>query len=190
MLKEFNKFITSSIITAILFAIMGICLMIFPDISLNIMAYTVAVIFVLLGVFLITINYKYILLTDTVVAGILVILFGVLIFVYPQSFAMILPMILGIWFIMDSVLRIRLSLTLKDVKDSPWVLLLILSIISLICGIIFIINPLVTSEVLMMMFGALMTVYAISGMVDMIFFKKYINDIVKNFKKHLTIISE
>ena len=103
---------------------------------------------------------------------------------------MILPMILGIWFIMDSVLRIRLSLTLKDVKDSPWVLLLILSIISLICGIIFIINPLVTSEVLMMMFGALMTVYAISGMVDMIFFKKYINDIVKNFKKHLTIISE
>ena len=48
MLKKLNNFILSSIVVSILFALVGLEMMIFPDISLNVIAYTIAIIFIIL----------------------------------------------------------------------------------------------------------------------------------------------
>ena len=113
---------------------------------------------------------------------------GILLFIYPKSFSLLIPIVLGIWIITDSLFKIRISVSLREYEDVPWVLSLILAIISLVCGIMFIINPLASSTVITAAFGSLIIIYAISDIVDMIMFKRYISKIVKIFKDHTKVI--
>ena len=185
MLKKLNNFIVSSIVVSVLFILIGLGMIVFPEISLDVIAYTLATIFVVLGVYLFILDNKAAYLLDTMLIGVLLIIMGILLFIYPKSFSLLIPIVLGIWIIADSLFKIRLSISLKDYDDIPWVLLLILSIVSLICGIIFIIHPLASSSIITMLFGSLIIVYAVSDIVDMVMFKKYVDKIVKTFKKKL-----
>lgn len=163
-------------------------MIIHPEISLNIIAYSISLIFIILGVYLLLLDKKNIFLIDTLLTGILMIVLGVIIMIYPKSFSLLIPIVLGIWVITDSIFKIRLSISLKEVKDTPWILLFILSIISLVCGIIFIIHPLASSSIITSIFGALIIIYSVSDIIDMLMFKKYLNDIFKILKNKLTSI--
>ena len=190
MLKKLNSFIYTSLIISVLFILVGVGMLLFPEISLNIIAYSVAIIFILLGIALYIRTDKYTIFIDTTLISILLIILGGIILLYPESFSLIIPLSLGIWIITDSIFKIRIALSLKDDKDIPWILLLILSMLSLICGVIFIIHPIASSKIITSTFGIIVICYAICDIVDMVMFKKYINDIVKTLKKHLTFIEK
>lgn len=190
MLKKLNSFIYTSLIISVLFLLVGVGMLLFPEISLNIIAYSVAIIFILLGISLCIRTDKYTIFIDTTLISILLIILGGIILLYPESFSLIIPLSLGIWIITDSIFKIRIALSLKDDKNIPWILLLILSMLSLICGVIFIIHPIASSKIITSTFGIIVICYAICDIVDMIMFKKYINDIVKTIKKHLTFIEK
>lgn len=188
MLKKINNFILSSIIVSILFILIGFGMIVFPEISLDVIAYTLATIFVVLGIYLFALDNKAAYLFDTMLIGVIMIIMGILLFIYPKSFSLLIPIVLGIWIITDSLFKIRISVSLREYEDVPWVLSLILAIISLVCGIMFIINPLASSTVITAVFGSLIIIYAISDIVDMIMFKRYISKIVKIFKDHTKVI--
>ena len=132
MIKKINKFVDLSIIASIIFTIIGLCLIIFPDVSLNIMSYVIGGLFLIFGIYLFTINYNSLILTDMIFFGVMMVLLGVILIVYPKLIAQLIPIVLGIWFITDSIVKIRISLSLKDCDDTPWVLTLVLSIISML----------------------------------------------------------
>ena len=188
MIKKINKFVDLSIIASIIFTIIGLCLIIFPDVSLNIMSYVIGGLFLIFGIYLFTINYNSLILTDMIFFGVMMVLLGVILIVYPKLIAQLIPIVLGIWFITDSIVKIRISLSLKDYDDTPWVLTLILSIISMLCGVVFILHPLASSEVITTFIGALIMIYALSDIIDMFMFKKHINDVIKSFKKNIKVI--
>lgn len=188
MLKKLNNFIVSSIVVSVLFILIGLGMIVFPEISLDVIAYTLATIFVVLGVYLFILDNKAAYLLDTMLIGVLLIIMGILLFIYPKSFSLLIPIVLGIWIITDSLFKIRISVSLREYEDVPWVLSLILAIISLVCGIMFIVNPLASSTVITAAFGSLIIIYAISDIVDMIMFKRYISKIVKIFKDHTKVI--
>ena len=188
MIKKINKFVDLSIIASIIFTIIGLCLIIFPDVSLNIMSYVIGGLFLIFGIYLFTINYNSLILTDMIFFGVMMVLLGVILIVYPKLIAQLITIVLGIWFITDSIVKIRISLSLKDYDDTPWVLTLVLSIISMLCGVVFILHPLASSEVITTFIGALIMIYALSDIIDMFMFKKYINDVIKSFKKNIKVI--
>ena len=188
MIKKINKFVDLSIVASIIFTIIGLCLIIFPDVSLNIMSYVIGGLFLIFGIYLFTINYNSLILTDMIFFGVMMVLLGVILIVYPKLIAQLIPIVLGIWFITDSIVKIRISLSLKDYDDTPWVLTLVLSIISMLCGVVFILHPLASSEVITTFIGALIMIYALSDIIDMFMFKKYINDVIKSFKKNIKVI--
>lgn len=188
MIKKINKFVDLSIIASIIFTIIGLCLIIFPDVSLNIMTYVIGGLFLIFGIYLFTINYNSLILTDMIFFGVMMVLLGVILIVYPKLIAQLIPIVLGIWFITDSIVKIRISLSLKDYDDTPWVLTLVLSIISMLCGVVFILHPLASSEVITTFIGALIMIYALSDIIDMFMFKKHINDVIKSFKKNIKVI--
>ena len=188
MIKKINKFVDLSIIASIIFTIIGLCLIIFPDVSLNIMSYVIGGLFLIFGIYLFTINYNSLILTDMIFFGVMMVLLGVILIVYPKLIAQLIPIVLGIWFITDSIVKIRISLSLKDYHDTPWVLTLVLSIISMLCGVVFILHPLASSEVITTFIGALIMIYALSDIIDMFMFKKHINDVIKSFKKNIKVI--
>ncbi len=188
MIKKINKFVDLSIIASIIFTIIGLCLIIFPNVSLNIMSYVIGGLFLIFGIYLFTINYNSLILTDMIFFGVMMVLLGVILIVYPKLIAQLIPIVLGIWFITDSIVKIRISLSLKDYDDTPWVLTLVLSIISMLCGVVFILHPLASSEVITTFIGALIMIYALSDIIDMFMFKKHINDVIKSFKKNIKVI--
>ena len=188
MIKKINKFVDLSIIASIIFTIIGLCLIIFPDVSLNIMSYVIGGLFLIFGIYLFTINYNSLILTDMIFFGVMMVLLGVILIVYPKLIAQLIPIVLGIWFITDSIVKIRISLSLKDYDDTPWVFTLVLSIISMLCGVVFILHPLASSEVITTFIGALIMIYALFDIIDMFMFKKHINDVIKSFKKNIKVI--
>ena len=171
---------------SVLFILLGLGMILFPNISLTVVAYSIAIMFIVLGIYFCVIDYRFFL--DTLVVGILTLVLGILLLVNPSWLSNLIPMVMGVWFIVDSILKIRISLTCKEYDDVPWVMLLILSIISLICGILFILHPLITSNIVMTLLGVIIVVYAISDIADMIVAKKYINEIAKGIKKTISTI--
>ncbi len=185
MIKKLNKLLTSSIITSLLFLLIGIIIVIYPENSIKVLSTLLAIFLVVNGLYLIVIgaDIRNIFFIDFFPTGILSLVLGILMILYPNTLSIIIPITLGIWFIWISIFKLRLSISLKNIDEPVWILTIITSILSIICGLILIFNPISSSIAITMFTGAIIIIYAISDLIDMIVFKKNVNKIVKHFKK-------
>ena len=71
---------------------------------------------------------------------------------------------------------------LKKYGVSSWLWAIILSILTIICGVLLIINPNIGALMFTTILGMLFIVYSISDIIDLIIFKKNANTIAKIFK--------
>ena len=191
MLKKLNTFINYSILISILLTILGIVMIIFPKTSLNTFAIILAIFLIIGGIYLIILDirmHENLIPVDTLFQGILSIIVGILMFIYPDTLSIIIPIALGTWFILGSIVKLRISLPLRYIDSSLVTITIILSILSIICGIVLIINPTITSITITLLAGITLVIYSISDIIDMIIFKKNIKEIVKNFKKNIKVI--
>ena len=78
----------------------------------------------------------------------------------------------------------------EKVRKIAIILTIILTILSIICGIVLIANPLDSSIAIALFAGIILIVYSITGIIDMLLFKKNIHDLVKEWKKNIKIIEE
>lgn len=186
MIKTINKYLNLSIILSILFGIIGIFLMIWPKSSLDTFAYIIGSALLVYGIFnfidSFTINPIFCLpqMTSSVLSALL----GILIFLNPNIFESLLPIVLGIFFIINGAFKSRMSFVLKKI-DSSWVLSLITSLLMIICGFILIINPRISAIMITTLMGIILMVYAISDIIDMFVFKSKIKNISKYFEKYI-----
>lgn len=118
------------------------------------------------------------------------ILLGIMMLIYPNILSIIIPLMLGTWFIMTSIFKIRLTLYLSKIKDTPWILLMLISILSIVCGFILILNPIDSSVAITLFIGIVIIVYAISDITNMIVLKRNIKNLTKYFKENIKIIEE
>lgn len=193
MITKLKKIINSSIAISCLLIILGIVLILFPKTSLSVLAYIISALLIINGIYLIVLEIrlrsKWIPI-DTMLAGILSILFGSIMLIYPEMLRILVPVALGTWFILTSIFKIRLACTLKNIEGAPWILTLIMAILAIICGFILIIDPIRSSITLTLFAGIMMIIYSISDIIDMIVFKKHLNKLVKYFKSNIKIIDE
>ena len=193
MLKKLNQIINEAIGISIIFLILGIIFLIFPNISIKIVAYLIAIILIGSGIYLTYLEIytkNFLLPIDTLFNGILSILFGIIILIYPDIFKIIIPIILGTYFILDSIFKLKLVVLLRRIDNKSWIVTLLLTILSIICGIILILNPIDSSIALALFAGITLIIYSLSGIIDMILFKKNIHDLTKVFKENIKIIEE
>ena len=186
MKKKINYYINLSIITSILFIILGIIVMIFPKTTLGIFTYSISIIAIISGIYFIIFEIKNknnILTTGFSLLGTFLLLLGIIILFHPKSIAILIPICLGIWFITSSVTKLRFVEILKQEDEGLWILAIIVNILSIICGLIFIINPISSSEIITSMFGIIIIIYSISDICEMMVFKKNIKKIDKFFKR-------
>lgn len=193
MLKKLNQIINEAIGISIIFLLLGIIFLIFPNISIKIVAYLIAIILIGSGIYLTYLEIytkSFLLPIDTLLNGILSILFGIIILIYPDVFKIMIPIILGTYFILDSIFKLKLVVLLRRVDNKSWIVTLLLTILSIICGIILILNPIDSSIALALFAGITLIIYSLSGIIDMILFKKNIHDLTKVFKENIKIIEE
>lgn len=185
MKKKINKFIYSSIITAIFFIIIGVLLVINPKMSLDVLSYVISIFLILNGIVLFALDYRlggYLIFFDNVISGILSLILGVLLLLNPKTLTVFIPLVFAIWFIITAVFKLRLS-SLLDGGNK--VFSIIIAILTIICGILLIAKPYTGAVTIMFATGIVLIIYSVMDVIDMVLLKKHISDVEKNIKKFI-----
>lgn len=182
MLNKLNKYLNSGIILTIAFLLVGDILIVKPDISFNIISYLIGASLIVSGIYLFIIDSKTNnIFINVFLYAILLTLIGILIILNPITLKVILPIFLGLWFLISGIFKIRLDIYMKD--EPYFILSLITNIITVICGVILLINPVESVSAITISLGIIIVVSSISSLIDIIIFKKNINSVVKYLKE-------
>ncbi len=182
MLNKLNKYLNSGIILTIVFLLVGGILIVKPDISFNIISYLIGASLIVSGIYLFIIDSKTKnIFINVFLYAILLTLIGILIILNPITLKVILPIFLGLWFLISGIFKIRLDIYMKD--EPYFILSLITNIITVICGVILLINPVESVSAITISLGIIIVVSSISSLIDIIIFKKNINSVVKYLKE-------
>lgn len=188
MLNKLNKYLNSGIILTIVFLLVGDILIVKPDISFNIISYLIGASLIVSGIYLFIIDSKTKnIFINVFLYAILLTLIGILIILNPITLKVILPIFLGLWFLISGIFKIRLDIYMKD--EPYFILSLITNIITVICGVILLINPVESVSAITISLGIIIVVSSISSLIDIIIFKKNINSVVKYLKEEYTRFS-
>lgn len=161
LLEYVKRYEKSSIITSILMLIVSILLILMPETILNSIVVLLGIAALLDGI-LHSISY---IITDKEMKafsnelffGILEIMTSGLLFLFKANIINIFPVIIGIWIIIAGVTKFQLAFNLRGI-DSKCIVVLLSSIISIILGVLIILNP----------FSTVMTITVISGIILLI----------------------
>lgn len=189
MINKLKKYLNFSLLVSSILMILGIIIFIYPEMTLKLLSYIVSTILVIFGISLIIEDLKYkniYLLFDFTQLGIINLLLGIILLMYPNLLTTLIPIFLGIWFITTGIMKIKISSLLKE-KNNIFITSLIMSILSIICGTIFIISPLSSANAIISSFGILLFIYSLSDIIDMIIFRKNIKDLEKTITNDLNI---
>ena len=188
MLNKLNKYLNSGIILTIVFLLVGGILIVKADISFNIISYLIGASLIVSGIYLFIIDSKTKnIFINVFLYAILLTLIGILIILNPITLKVILPIFLGLWFLISGIFKIRLDIYMKD--EPYFILSLITNIITVICGVILLINPVESVSAITISLGIIIVVSSISSLIDIIIFKKNINSVVKYLKEEYTRFS-
>lgn len=173
MFKEFvKKYEKNSIWISVLMLILAIFLIVAPVTS------SVTAIY-MFGIFIIVDGIMHIvsyckakeesrLMNFEFAEGILSILSGVLIMFSAKYLVLFLPILLGTWIIIKSIIKMQISLNIRTDMQSNWVLVWVLSIISLILGIFILFNPMFGYITISIM-GIFVAIYEVLNIVESIY---------------------
>lgn len=182
MLNKLNKYLNSGILLTIVFLLVGGILIVKPDISFNIISYLIGASLIVSGIYLFIIDSKTNnIFINVFLYAILLTLIGILIILNPITLKIILPIFLGLWFLISGIFKIRLDIYMKD--EPYFILSLITNIITVICGVILLINPVESISAITISLGIIIVISSISSLIDIIIFKKNINSVVKYLKE-------
>lgn len=183
MLNKLNKFLYSSIIISIIMFIIGLIFIIYPEVSFTTITYILSILLIVNGIYFLIEKESSIFFSSFLTLGVIELLLGIIMLVNPDIVKTLFPIVAGIIMITKSTLDLRLSILLYRNNINSWLSLLICSIISIICGLIIILNPSIGTIALTTFLGILITVYSISNIIDTIIFKKNIKEITKLLEK-------
>lgn len=164
-----------TIIAAVVFAILGIIMIANPEGVTQIITTVLSIAIIAIGLIKVITYfavkggndfYNY-----ELVYGIITILIGIAIMVFSNTFVAIIRVGIGIWITYTALMRIQLSLKLKNIGLSYWIAVLILAIITLIAGIYVIFNK----QTLMIATGIIMICYSIIDIIDEIIFMRNVD---------------
>lgn len=177
--KTLKKTGWSSIISSVIFAILGIVLIAKPDETLKVISYIIGIMFILVGTYKI-INYfivkgKYDFYNYDMIYGLVAILIGIITMVCASQILSFCRILIGIWIIYSSIVRLSLSIKLKAISSAAWIYSLLISIIMFACGLYIAI----TSNVIVVTIGIIILVYSILDIIEGIVFMKNLKLFVK-----------
>ena len=178
-----KKGFTSSLITSIILAVLGILLIVATEATIISISYIIGGILILLGFFGLV---DYIRKIDTelktgvdLVYGVVTVILGVLIVMNPKAIASIINYVLGIIIVISSAVKLNYAIQLKGNNNSLWKSTIIFSLITTICGLILIFKPFTGAIVATKIIGAIVLIYAILNIISTLTIRKEVLNLHK-----------
>lgn len=189
--SKINNFLNAAINTTILMVAIGIFLALFPTLSLEITRWIFIIALVSAGLNMITSDLtgkKRGGLISGTILGSFNLLLGLIILINPGILS-IIPIAIGFYIVISSLTKLRMTLALKEISNSAFTASILMNIISVVSGIIIIFQPIASTAVAVMLLGAMLIVYGISDLINIIILKAHVQEFskkMKSAKKYLT----
>lgn len=177
--KVLKKTGLSSLLISIIFAILGIVLIKNPDETVKFVSYILGITFMMIGLYKIIIYlrnkdksdfYNY-----DMTFGIIAMILGIVTIVYSKQIGALFRILIGLWIVYSSIIRIDLAYKLKLANLNVWIYSFILAIAMFLCGMFIIFN----SGVIIMTIGIVILVYSVLDIVESLIFLKNVSDLSK-----------
>ena len=192
MEKKLKRMFNLSIVFSGILAILGVIMIIHPNVTLITLSKIFAVYVIIRGICKVILHFKELdeyMPFDQLMPGIVCIVVGLILFTHPNYIETLVGFLVGIWIVTESLNDINIAWKLRK-TDVPWLITLILGVVSLIAGIILLVNPAESADAVMIWSGIILLINSITSCIDKFIFKKYIKDIKKATKNYIKAIEE
>ncbi|MBQ9297982.1 MAG: DUF308 domain-containing protein [Clostridia bacterium] len=169
-IKKYSK---DSLLVSAVLIILALFLIFKPGLSINIVMTAVGIVLAFYGVVQ---TYSYFSHSKEIeffnfqlVFGLLGILAG-LVFIFNPTFIYgILPLAIGLWIVVKSVTSLQLALNIKNSGGDNWQLMLILSLLTLVLGIVIVVNPFEALEAAVSICGGFLLVSELINLFETVY---------------------
>ena len=175
MILEFlKKYEKESILISALLIIVAMFLIAKPGMALSTAVTLFAIVFLVDGI----INIITYIMEDAeirafsteLIMGILLVILGIIILLNQPLFISILPIMIGLWIFIRSIIKFQLAINLKSTIADKWGALLVSSILMGILGVLIIVNPFEAILTLTRFIGIMMLVIEIVNICESVYF--------------------
>ncbi len=179
------------IFASILLIVLGIFLIMKPDEILKTLIQVMGIILLLMGAFDFMSYFKMSdeekLFNYGLFKGIMELCIGILFIFRFEVLTSIFPIVIGLVVIFINIFKLQLSINLKQIEAPSWFIGVMISTISIILGIVIILNPFETVKLLVITSGVIIVVSEISNIIYSIMILTQLKKITKVVQE---IISE
>lgn len=176
-----------AIFESLITAILGIFLVVWPDTVIKVIAYVVGVFFVVKGAYQI-VNYflakgQKDFFNNNLLYGIISALVGISALVMGEKIANVFCLIIGIWLVYESLVRMNTAIKLHSANIGIWKYVLIIALLMLVIGIFVVFYQ---GEAVIILSGWMMIVSGIIGILGDVMFIQQVNALADKLtgKKH------
>ena len=178
MEKFLKKAGWTSVITSLVFGIIGLIMIFYPRTTMQFISTVLGIFFIIVGIVKI-INYfvskgNSTLFTNDIAWGLIAVILGLVTMVYSSTIENIFRIMIGIWIIYSGFTRFTLSFRLKGVNDKVWALVLVLAVLMVIGGLYVTFYP----GALILTLGVIILIYAIMDLIESFIFMRNMKDII------------
>lgn len=165
MRESIKNWKISFLLAAILYLVLGLVLLLWPGTTAAVICYAFGGILVVYGLaailsFFVSRAAGFAL---DLFLGIAALALGLFLLVRPQVIISILPVVLGLFILVDGLLNLKRALELRRLEYRRWGVSLALSLISLALGLVILFHPYLAAEALVMVIGG---VFIYEGLSD------------------------
>lgn len=151
--------------SSIVLLVLGILLLVVPLGIVTILIRLCGLVILILGVLSVLSEVKAKRSSTDLVNGILIGILGLIFLLNPNTIASIVPLILGIWISIKSLIRLKFINSFRGI-GSEHVKPLVINIITLILGLILVFNPFKGAKALIRIVGGFMALYGVFDILD------------------------
>lgn len=184
MLENYvRKYAKASILASVLMLIVAILLLVAPSETLDFTIIVFGIIIILDGI-LHVINYfqgdsAQKIISFELVEGIIEIFSGTFIIMYSEQLMIFLQVIFSVWIILKSLILFQISFKIREIKQSGWICMLVISIIGIILGFIIAFNPFESFITMSMLTGIILIIISALEIIDSVVVITKLNKIKK-----------
>lgn len=164
-----NKLFSSNIIMGLMYIIIGALIAFNPLLTQIVLIYIIGILAIFYGVNLVVRYFRgfdgYISIIIDLIMGLLLVGSGIYVLFNPVISSLTLPMVAGIYLIVDAIVKVPASYQAYKVFDIPLWIILITILIPFILGLLLVLEPFNTAMQIVMLSGIF---FMISGIMDVI----------------------
>lgn len=180
-----KKVFNISIISSVLLFLFGLVLAVNAEGFIKSITIAIGVVLLLIGVFPVIDYFRYrkdgLGASVGLISGIFSIVCGLMLLINEDLLMILIPVFIGVWMIINGINKIQVSFEIKDLGEKSWVITFIYSILIMVLGGYFIVNPISGATTVTSFIGIILCIYAVLDIIDCVIIKVK----VKSFKKEL-----